>query len=94
MTDKKIIVPESTQEQENEQEEEELKYQATKEDEERFFLMYHMNFQPSEVEKISDDYRKWLIARFMAQKNMEREMMERHRLMSQIGGVQGLRVDQ
>ncbi len=65
--------------------EEELKYEATEADEERFFLMYHLNLQPSETEALSDDYRKWLIGRFMAQKSMEKEMMERHRLMGQIG---------
>lgn len=70
---------------EGEEKEEELAYKATEADEERFFLMYHMNFQPSETEALSDDYRKWLIARFMAQKSMEKEMMERHRLLSQIG---------
>ena len=64
---------------------EELKYEATEEDEERFFLIYHMNIQPSEAETLSTEYRKWLIARFMGQKAMEKEMMERHRLMSQIG---------
>lgn len=60
-------------------------YQATEEDEERFFLMYHLNFQPSEVEKLSPKYRKYLIQRFVAQKNMEREMVERQRLMHQLG---------
>lgn len=74
-----IILPEE------QQKEEEIKYEPTEADEERFFLMYHMNFQPSETESLSDDYRKWLIARFMGQKAMEKEMMERHRLMSQIG---------
>jgi hypothetical protein len=59
-------------------------YKATEEDEERFFLMYHMNFQPSEAEGLNVNYRKWLIARFVAQKNMEREMVERHRIMQQI----------
>lgn len=74
-----IILPQE------EEKEEELKYKPTEADEERFFLMYHMNFQPSETESLSDDYRKWLIARFLGQKAMEKEMMERHRLMSQIG---------
>ena len=69
----------------DENKEEELKYQATEKDEERFFLMYHMNFQPSETEVLSDDYRKWLIARFVAQKSIEKEMMARHQLMNQIG---------
>lgn len=60
-------------------------YQPTEEDEERFFLMYHLNFQPSECEKLSPKYRKYLIQRFVAQKNMEREMVERQRLMHQLG---------
>lgn len=74
-----IIVPEGDNEEVSE-----LKYNATEADEENFFLMYHMNFQPSEVQNLNPDYRKWLIARFVAQKNMEREMMERNRLMAQI----------
>jgi hypothetical protein len=64
---------------------EKLKYKATEADEERFFLMYHMNIQPSEAEVMSEDYRRWLIARFVAQKNMEQEMMERQQLMRKIG---------
>jgi hypothetical protein len=76
-----IIIPNE----EAPEESEELKYKATEEDEERFFLMYHMSLQPSETEAMSADYRKWLIARFMGQKAMEKEMMERHKLMSQIG---------
>lgn len=77
-----IIVPEDEI---AESQEEELTYPATEEDEERFFLMYHLNFQPSEVERIKPDYRKWLIARFVAQKNMEREMVTQQRMMAQIG---------
>lgn len=77
-----IVLPDSGED--KEEENEELKYQATEQDEERFFLMYHMNFQPSEAERLDPDYRKWLIARFVAQKSMEREAMERNRLMSQI----------
>jgi hypothetical protein len=70
---------------EKQEELEELKYQPKEEDEEMFFLMYHLNFQPSEVANLDADYRKWLCARFIAQKNLEREAMERHRLMSAIG---------
>lgn len=77
-----LILTETQEEEQNKVQE--LSYQGTEEDEERFFLMYHMNFQPSEVEALKPDYRKWLIARFMAQKNLEREAMERHRLMGQI----------
>jgi hypothetical protein len=78
-----ILLPEGNEAQE-EFRVEKLDYKSTEEDEERFFLMYHMNFQPSEVEKLKPEYRKWLIARFIAQKNMEREMVERHRLMQQL----------
>lgn len=68
----------------NEQENE-LKYQATEVDEENFFLMYHLNFQPSEVAALDPDYRKWIMARFIGQKKMEEEMMKQHQLMRQIG---------
>jgi hypothetical protein len=77
-----VITGDQTPEESNE----ELKYKATEEDEEKFFLMYHMHVQPSETECMNPDYRKWLIARFIGQKQMEREMMERQRLMGQIGG--------
>jgi hypothetical protein len=84
-----IILPDGVEnnEEKNEQEVQPLEtdYKATEEDEERFFLMYHMNFQPSEAEKIAPKYRKWLIMRFIAQKNLEQEAMERQRLMRQIG---------
>ena len=74
-----IVLPEDVQEDNEEEKMEEIKYEATEKDEENFFLMYHMNFQPSEVERLDPDYRKWIIARFVAQKNMEREAMERNR---------------
>lgn len=77
-----ILIPEDGRELEQSQEAE---YNATEEDEERFFLMYHMNFQPSEVEKLNPLYRKWLINRFVAQKHMEQEAMQRQKLMAQIG---------
>jgi hypothetical protein len=85
-----IVLPEDIKKDEDPQEEE-LKYQATEEDEEIFFLMYHMHMAPSEAANMDKDYRKWVINRFMIQKHMEKEMMERHRLMSQIGGVGGLK---
>ena len=74
-----IILPKE-EENNNNEENMEINYNATEQDEECFFLMYHMNFPPSEVQKIDPDYRKWIIARFVAQKNMEREAMERNRL--------------
>lgn len=81
-----IVLPEGMGDDSKDQSEEksiEINYEATEQDEENFFLMYHMSFQPSEVEKLDAEYRKWLIARFMAQKNMEREAMERNRFAMQ-----------
>jgi hypothetical protein len=80
-----IIIPEGTETQEEQNQGEELKYQATERDEEEFFLMYHMNMQPSEVNKLDPDYRKWLIARYIGQKHMEREAMQQQRMMAAIG---------
>jgi len=78
-----IIIPETH---ENEEEQlEELKYQATEADEEDFCLMYNMNMQPSEVKALDPDYKKWIIARFMAQKHMEREFMQQQRMMQAVG---------
>lgn len=62
-----------------------ITYQPTERDEEEFFLMYNMNLQPSEVQALDDEYRQWLIARFIAQKNMEKEAFQRHQLMNQLG---------
>lgn len=78
-----ILIPGQEKAQENEKPVD-MEYQATEEDEERFFLMYHLNFQPSEAERLSSKYRKWIISRFVAQKHMERESIERHRLMQQL----------
>lgn len=60
-------------------------YQPTPEDEEKFFCMYHLKFQPSEVTALDPSYRRWLIMRFMAQKELENEAFERRRLMQTIG---------
>ena len=81
-----IILPEDEKD-----EEEELKYKPTDEDEEIFFLMYHMNMSPSEAANMDKDYRKWVLSRFIMQKHMEKEAMQQHRLMSQLGGIQGLK---
>jgi len=78
-----IILPHSEESQEEQKIQ--INYQATEEDEEKFFLMYHLKFQPSETDKLDPERRKWILARFMAQKEMEREAMEQHRLMAQIG---------
>lgn len=66
---------------------EELKFKPTEKDEEEFFLMYHLQWAPSEVKQLSDDYRKWLIARFIHQRTMEHEAMEQMRLRSQLSDL-------
>lgn len=76
-----IIIPEEPKE-----EEKELAYEATEADEEKFFLMYHLNWPPSEVDALSEDRRQWILARFVAQKNMEKEAMAQMRIQQQIGG--------
>jgi hypothetical protein len=77
----RIIVPDSD---EAENQEEELKYKATEADEEKFFLMYHLNWPPSEVDSLTEDRRKWLIARFVGQKQLEREAMQQMRIREQV----------
>lgn len=77
-----IILPESEKE---DSQVEVVNYEATETDEQNFFLMYHLKIQPSELEAMNPEYKKWVIARFVAQKNMEQEMMQQHRLMQQIG---------
>lgn len=84
MTDEpRIIVPETAKETQ-ETTEEELKYKATEADEEKFFLMYHLNWSPSEVDSLSEDRRKWILARFVGQKQMEREAMQQMQIRDQI----------
>ena len=80
-----IVLPEP----EENKEEQELNYKATEDDEEKFFLMYHLNWPPSEVDNLSDDRRQWLIARFVGQKNMEKEAMQQMRLAQQLGDMKG-----
>lgn len=80
-----IILPEEKHDETEDQIPKVVNYQATEEDEERFFLIYHMNFQPSEAEILKPEYRQWLIARFLHQKRMEEEAMQRQHLMRQIG---------
>ena len=76
----RIILPDA-----EEAQEEELKYEATEADEEKFFLMYHLNWPPSEVDALTEERRKWLIARFVGQKQMEREAMQQMRIREQLG---------
>lgn len=61
-----------------------INYVATDVDEECFFLLYHLKVQPSEAYQMDPERRKWIIARAMTQKQMEQEMIERHRIAQQI----------
>jgi len=83
MTDEsRIIIPKTEV---DEVPEEELQYDATEADEEKFFLMYHLNWPPSELDALTDDRRKWILARFVGQKQMERDAMQQMRIREQIG---------
>lgn len=90
--ERRIVLPD--EEQPEQEAQEELKYQATEDDEEKFFLMYHMNWAPSEVDALDVDRRKWIIARFVSQKHMERDVVEQMRIRQQLatGGVPNFRV--
>lgn len=84
MSESKIIVPESEEKEQDQEQGEEINYQATEDDEEKFFLMYHMNIQPSETDRLDPDRRKWIIARFMHQRQMEKEVVDQMRIRQQI----------
>lgn len=62
-----------------------INYKPTDLDEECFFLLYHLSVQPSEAKNLDTEQRKWMIARFMAQKEMEQEAVTRHQLINQLG---------
>ena len=82
-----IVLPES---EETQEETVVVNYDATEADEEKFFLMYAMNMQPSEVDALDENRRKWIIGRFMLQKQQERAQMESMALaqkLQQSGGI-------
>lgn len=60
-------------------------YEATQEDEEKFLLMYWLHFSLSEADACDQERRRWLLGRFMAQKNMERQVMANNALLQRIG---------
>lgn len=92
--DSKIVLPFSKKEGEEPEEKEiEINYEATEADEEKFMLMYHMNFQPSEVDALSEDRRRWILARFMGQKQMEREAYEQRAMMQALNSGGSLKMD-
>ena len=69
----------------SQEDQEVLKYEPSERDEKNFFLMYHFNWAPSEVINLDEDYVDWLIARTFHQKEGEREMMQRMKIMNEIG---------
>ena len=79
-----IVLPENEDGQEQE-----LKYKATELDEKKFFLMYHLNWAPSEVDGLSEDRIDWLIARFIGQKKVEKEMFQSMQIAQQLGDLKG-----
>lgn len=79
-----VILPDDM----NAEQEEVINYQPTDKDEESFFLMYFLHLQPSEISAMTDDYRKWLLARFIGQKQMEQEAMRQQRMAQSV--AQGL----
>lgn len=79
-----IILPETNDE---EQKSREVNYDPTEYDEEEFILVYHLHLQPSEIASFSDDKRRWVIGRWMMQKQAEREMMEQMRIRNQLGNL-------
>lgn len=83
-----IILPinnEPEEDQENRDEKITSNYDATREDEEKFFLMYHMHMSFTEVNALDPEYRRWLMIRFSVQKQMEQERMVQARLAAQLG---------
>jgi len=67
-----------------------VNYEPTQEDEEKFLLMYFLNVQPSEIDfNLKDEERRrWVIGRFMMQKQMEQQAMAERRATMQM--AQGL----
>jgi len=68
-----------------------ITYEATEADEECFFLIYHLNIAPQHAQALDEEYRKWLIGRFIMQKEQEREMMEQQRIANAV--LPNLRTD-
>jgi len=77
----KIIMPEPSDKDQNDGEHVlEVTYQATEQDEECFFLIYHLQMAPSEARALDGEYRRWLIGRFIVQKEQEQAAFEQHRI--------------
>lgn len=70
----------------------EINYTATEADEEKFLLMYHMKLGVADVDSLDDDRRRWILARFMGQKQMEREAYEQHAMMQALNRGGGLKL--
>lgn len=67
-----------------------VNYEPTQDDEEKFMLMYFLHVQPSEIDFDLKDVerRRWVLGRFMMQKQMEQQAMSERRAAMSI--AQGL----
>jgi hypothetical protein len=79
-----IILP-TTEKEEEQPEEIVCNYAATQDDEEKYLLTYLLHMQPSEVDALDTDRRRWILGRLIAQKNIEREQFAQARILSQLG---------
>jgi hypothetical protein len=82
-----IIVPEGVEEENDDQIT--TNYEATDIDEEIFFLVYNLHFSWEEAERMDSEKRRWVMLRYMAQKNMEREIMIQQRMQQQLMAAGG-----
>lgn len=82
-----LFIPESA---ETEDDRITVNYEPTQEDEEKFMLMYFLHVQPSEIDfdLKDEERRRWVLGRFMMQKQMEQQAMMERRSAMQI--AQGL----
>lgn len=83
-----IILPDDVHDEHDDDGAEQVNYNPTEYDEQEFFLMYHLKLNPSEIAAMDEEKRKWVIGRFMIQKQMEQKAMEEHRRMA--GIMQGI----
>ncbi len=81
-----LLFPEGYNDSSNNQDDEmKLNYDPSEEDEECFFLGLHMHIPPSESYAMNPERRKWFIARFIHQKQMEQTAYEQAMIKQQLG---------
>jgi hypothetical protein len=84
-----LFIPESAED-DNEDGKITVNYEPSQEDEEKFMLMYFLHVQPSEIDfdLKDEERRRWVLGRFMMQKQMEQQAMAERRATMQL--AQGL----